>query len=106
MKRGGNLGKLAGAGGDAFYPGPVAWKPSTMKARARMRLVARDAKNAAGVALTCECGGPLDAYDLEREMERTKTVLCCRKAACVNSAAMSAQILRAELVKKPKETKI
>lgn len=94
-----DLGKLTGSAGEAFYPGPVAWKPSKTKARARMRLKERDAKNAAGVALTCECGGALDAYDLEREMERTKTVLCCRKAACVNSAAMSARILGAELLK-------
>ena len=85
--------------GGAFYPGRVAWQPSKTKARARMRLAERDAKDAAGKLLLCECGGPLDAYDLEREMERTKTVLCCRKAACVNSAAMSARILGAELLK-------
>lgn len=69
------------------------------RARARLkRLGAEAATDRGGKAMTCECGGALHPYDLEREMERPKVVLCCERKGCGNSAAATARILRAELM--------
>ena len=78
------------------------WKISETSARGRLKLIERDAKDGAGEPMLCECKSPLDAYDLLREAERPKTVLCCRKPSCDNSAQETARIFRLELIA-PKE---
>lgn len=47
--------------------------------------------------LVCECGSELQVYELLREGERPKTILCCEKSSCLNSARATAGIHRAEL---------
>lgn len=73
------------------------WKIAEHPARARLTLLHRDACNHEGKPMLCECGKPLDAWDFMKEMERPKTVLCCRNPKCNNSAQTTARILSAEL---------
>lgn len=76
----------------------MSYKYSETKARARLKLIERDAKDARGKALLCECDAPLDAYELLREGEKPKVVICCRRASCDNSAETTGRIFRAEVV--------
>lgn len=74
------------------------WKVSKTRARGRLKLIGLGAKDASGKMMKCECGAQLDAYEMLREAERPKNVLCCRRDKCGNSACATARIFRLDLV--------
>lgn len=76
--------------GDPIHPGGGS--------RARLKLMERDAHDRQGEAMLCECGAPLDAWELLREAEPAKTVLLCRGEACALGVTETARIFRAEVV--------
>lgn len=46
----------------------------------------------------CECGGQMVVYEMRREGQVPKKLLCCSRPKCNNSAEVTARIHRGEIV--------